>query len=217
MTALPLLLIAHALAADEEMIVEDTLTAEEAQALVAETLAGLEYRAVRQRGAWTVYRGGRLSPTLLVSEGIATTRGRHRRTASNTVSGNYRRQLGARGRVFEALDPALDQWQQALQREHMDARYFTLPDRLAATWSEGAPLDGRPAGATPAERRAVLLSFWASRTHTPEGDRVRQITADFIEYVVQDSPWPVSETEQAAAEAACRCGPLLPVSPSAPR
>ena len=232
MSPLPLLLLASSLASepDDEMIIEDQATSEEAREVVEVVMASLGYRARRSRNGRTVYRAGSrpqvggsnngptgsrtrasLSPVLVLDdEGYVFTRGRNRRTIGSAFSGNYRRGLGLRAEVFITLDPAVDAWLAALQREHMADRYFQLPDQLAATWETGARLGSHPAGATPADRRAALLAFWASRTKTPEGERVRQLTADFIEHVVQDSPWPVTTAEIAAAEADCQCGPLLP-------
>lgn len=221
MAALPLLVLASALAeeqVDDEMVVEEKPSPEEVREVVDEVLVGFGYREGRTwRNGRTTYKPAlrgrdRLRPTLIVDDdGFVLARGRSgRRTAANTLSGNYRRQMQIYEEVFEALHPSVAAWREAIIREVMEERYYQLPDQLAATWESGAPLGGHPAGERPADRRAALLSFWASRTHTPEGDRVRQITADFISYVVQDSRWPVTPEEQAAAEAACQCGPLLP-------
>lgn len=218
---IPLIFLASALAEDppdEEMIIEAQQTPEEARQALDEMMAGLGYKAGKaRRNGRTVYKPsawrGRdsLMPTLIVDEdGFVIIQGGNRRTVSNTWSGNYRRQQQVITEVFEALHPSITAWREAIQREVMEERYYNLPDQLAATWETGAPLGMHPGGARPEDRRAALLAFWVSRTDTPEGARVRQITADFISYVVQRSPWPVTPEEQAAAEAACQCGPLLP-------
>ncbi|MDP6934429.1 MAG: hypothetical protein QGG40_16000, partial [Myxococcota bacterium] len=58
-------------------------------------------------------------------------------------------------------------------------------------------------------RRHALLFYWQSRAHTPEGTAVRRIVADYLEYEVQPSDWPVSPGEQEQANRACGCSEPL--------
>lgn len=113
-----------------------------------------------------------------------------------------------KARVANALDPEVDAWQAAIVRYASAVRVGQeVPNLLTASWEEGAPLEaGGPTLPDPADRRAAILEFWATRADTPEGAAVRQVTGDFIQYVIQDSPFPATAEEIQAAEARCGCG-----------
>ena len=110
--------------------------------------------------------------------------------------------------VAEAIDPQVDAWVEALASKATHDRLTQeIPAQLDATWSEGAPLEGRgPPLPTPEERRAAILQFWADRADTPEGRAAREVIGTFIAYEIQGSPFPATPEEISAAEAACACG-----------
>ncbi len=80
-----------------------------------------------------------------------------------------------------------------------------LPERLAALWEEGVPLEDGPAAASWSERRMALFAFWDSRTDTPWGDQVRDAVEAFIRAEVQTSEHPFSPAEIAALDARRTC------------
>lgn len=108
--------------------------------------------------------------------------------------------------VAEGIDPTLDAWREVLVANAMGRRLNEeIPDMLEGIWLRGEVPLGEPLE-TPEQRRAAVLTFWASRACTPEGAAARQTAADFLEYVVQSSPHPVTAEEKAQAEAANLCG-----------
>ena len=111
-------------------------------------------------------------------------------------------------RVVTALDPEVDAWQDALVSQGMEHRLLVeVPTLLQAAWETGAPLEPQsPALLTPADRKAAILAFWASRADTPEGEAVRDAVETFLSEVVQASPWPVTAAEALAASTSCACG-----------
>ena len=123
-----------------------------------------------------------------------------------------------KARVAAALDPDVDAWQAAIARQATVVRVGQeVPDLLTASWEQGAPIEpGGEALPDPAARRAAILEFWATRADTPEGAAVRAVTGDFIRYVVQDSEWPATPEEIAAAEARCDCGASILAPPEPP-
>lgn len=124
-----------------------------------------------------------------------------------------------KGYVAAAIDPKVRSWRAAIVSEAMGRRLGEeIPDMLESVWTLG--LMPGDEGGTPMpveERRAVLLSFWSGRACTPEGAQARELVEDFLNYVVQDSPHPVTAEEQAAASAESYCGLTLTLdSPGRP-
>jgi hypothetical protein len=116
-----------------------------------------------------------------------------------------------KGYVAEAIDPRVRQWRAAIVSDAMGRRLGEdIPDMLESIWSLGV-MPGQE-GAEPmsvTERRAALLAFWSGRACTPEGAQARAIVEDFLSFVVQDSPHPVTAEEQARASAESYCGMTL--------
>jgi len=84
-----------------------------------------------------------------------------------------------------------------------------LPDRLEACWAQGVPLDGDAPLVSMEQRRAHLLAYWASRTDTVWGDRVREVVGSFLRGQVQSSDHPITLAErEAMAEAYPDAPPL---------
>lgn len=121
-----------------------------------------------------------------------------------------------KAKVAEAIDPEVDAWQAAIIRHANAVRLGQdVPNRLTATWEQGAPLeDGGPSLPDPVARRQAILEFWATRADTAEGAAVREVTGDFIRYIIQDSPWPASPDEIAATEARCGCAASILAEPT---
>ncbi|MCB9781312.1 MAG: hypothetical protein H6742_22280 [Alphaproteobacteria bacterium] len=113
--------------------------------------------------------------------------------------------------VLDAIDPARDAWVEAIAGQATWARVNEqVPTLVDAVWQQGATMDGREIHlADPAARRGELLSFWASRADTPEGEMVAQVVADFLQEVVQSSPHPVTREELDAANARAEGGRRL--------
>jgi hypothetical protein len=114
-----------------------------------------------------------------------------------------------KGEADEATNAQRIAWNDALHDRGQAARLASLPAAMDRLWQEGTPLDqqGAPPLATPLERKAALIEFWASRADTPEGDQVRALVRDFLLYEVSESPWPVTEADRAVARERCDCDP----------
>lgn len=76
-----------------------------------------------------------------------------------------------------------------------------IPDRLDALWEYGQSLDGGPALQTPAERRAAVLDYWATRPDTREGRLALDTIQNWIVEVMQRSEHPATPAELDAAAA----------------
>ncbi|MFT5679996.1 MAG: hypothetical protein ACI8RZ_000901 [Myxococcota bacterium] len=116
-----------------------------------------------------------------------------------------------KGYVAEAIDPRVRQWRAAIVTSAMGKRLGEdIPDMLESVWTLGTmPGQEDTAPMSIVERRAALLSFWSGRACTPEGAQARELVEDFLSYVVQDSPHPVTAEEQARASAESYCGLAL--------
>jgi len=106
-----------------------------------------------------------------------------------------------KGRVMDQIHDPSEAWRSAIANRATMARVDQeLPAHLEATWKTGAPLEpSGPTLADPAARRVAILSFWASRADTPEGELVAQVAADFLSLEIQAGPDPVTAEELAAA------------------
>lgn len=106
-----------------------------------------------------------------------------------------------RERVREAVQDEVGAYVEVLRatahRAHMD----TLPDRLEELWTAGTPLQPGPELATPSDRRAAVLAYWATRADTPEGADTSAAVEAWLRAEVQTSEHPVSDSERADAEA----------------
>ncbi len=91
-----------------------------------------------------------------------------------------------------------------------------LPARFGRLWSEGEPLAGDRVLATPEERRAALVEWWATRPATPEGLAAQRALVDFVVEVVQRSEHPFGADELAAAHARAPEAPRLDGAVPAP-
>ncbi len=99
------------------------------------------------------------------------------------------------------VQPKAAVWSDRIADLATDRVVAVLPDRLTALWESGTPLEGETPLTTFADRRAALLSFWASRTDTPWGDSVRGSVVGFCRGVVQRSEHPFTTAELAAFNA----------------
>ena len=63
----------------------------------------------------------------------------------------------------------------------------------------------------------AIFEFWASRSCIPEGEAVRNVTADFITEVIQHSehPAPSEEIEKANEKQRCPEAEALPIESTA--
>jgi flagellar biosynthesis regulator FlaF len=107
-----------------------------------------------------------------------------------------------RDAVVEAIEPQMRSWRTAIQANALQHRLWVeLPTELDAIWNDLA--------VAPEVRRAKLISFWVSRTCTPEGAAVRDAIRTYILEVVQSSEWPVTEAEAAAVSKDNECEVVL--------
>ena len=99
----------------------------------------------------------------------------------------------------------VEAWRDAIVDDAMRERLsIGIPAMLDAIWFGGSGPDGESLP-TPEDRRKALLDFWATRAATPEGDEAREVTAAYIEQMVETSDTPCTDAEIAAAEATCKC------------
>ena len=99
----------------------------------------------------------------------------------------------------------VEAWRDAIVDDAMRDRLSVgIPALLDEIWLGGVGPDGETLP-FPENRRRALLDFWATRADTPEGDEAQEITADYIEQVVETSDTPCTDAEVAAAEATCGC------------
>lgn len=139
-----------------------------------------------------------------------------------TVGANFgvtgpRKLAAVRAEVRDAVHDEVVAWREAIQRRAFGERLLALTDRMESTWQDGAALDGvGPSLATPADRRAVLLDHWATRTDTREGRAVSRAVEIFLRQVVMSSDHPVTADERAAAEARRTDGRSLDLGDASP-
>ena len=99
----------------------------------------------------------------------------------------------------------VEAWRSAIVDDAMRERLSVgIPAMLDEIWLGGTGPDGESLP-TPEDRRKALLDFWATRAATPEGDEAREVTAAYIEQMVETSDTPCTDAEIAAAEATCKC------------
>lgn len=217
---LPALLLASApvvplSAPDAEIVVVGEREVLVARDAVGSALSAFGYGEGRERDGVVTYRSpnGWYPDVHLHPHGTVQHRWPVRRRLALIVFGDFRKAKNRRGDIVRAIHPEVFAWREALAAEAMGRRYRALPDQLALLWVAGIPLDETgPLVRTPEARRAALLDFWSSRTCTPEGQRVRDLTADFLGAVVQGSAWPVTDEEARGAAARTPCGDGLEFS-----
>lgn len=108
-----------------------------------------------------------------------------------------RRFRGQETRAVTRTHTHVTEWADRIADRAVSERLDALPADLDALWLEGVALDGTTLLHTHAERRRALLVYWASRTETPWGDRVREAVEGYIRGVVQHSDHPFTEEEVA--------------------
>jgi len=92
----------------------------------------------------------------------------------------------------------------------VDDRVESLPGDLQRCWDDGVALDGRADRLpTYADRRRHLLDYWASRTDTEWGRRVRDVVGSFLRGEVQASSHPITAAEVAQMQARWPQAPAL--------
>ena len=113
--------------------------------------------------------------------------------------------------VLDQISPQLRAWRESIAADATEERAREqLPSQLIALWESGTPLDGSTGVLLGfPERRRALLQYWASRTCSDAGDRIRNEVRRFLQYEVQASGYPVTPEELQAANAACTCSATL--------
>ncbi len=118
------------------------------------------------------------------------------RSRGLTVS--QRKFRAVESRTAEAIAEEVAIWADRVADRELERRLEALPERLAALWERGTPLDGGPVLPTPRARKEALLRFWETRTETPWGEAVRRAVESFVRAEVQTSEHPFTEKEIAA-------------------
>ena len=90
-------------------------------------------------------------------------------------------------RTLRAVQPAVHDLNARMADLATDHKLEALPQALEACWDDGVPLMGDGPLPTAEARREHLLAFWASRTDTVWGERVREQVEAFLRGVVQRS------------------------------
>lgn len=104
---------------------------------------------------------------------------------------------GQKHRTMRAIEPELRELGDRLADASVAEVLLVLPDRLAALWEQGTPLEGGSPLTTYRARRNALLEFWESRTATDWGWQVRDAVEAFTIGVVQASDHPFTKHEVA--------------------
>jgi hypothetical protein len=108
---------------------------------------------------------------------------------------SQRKFQGYRGTAVEGVGGDVEEWSSRIADLAIDRKLELLDQALLALWIEGIPVQGTERLDTPADRRQALLAYWASRTETVWGRRVREAVAAFIRGEVQYSDHPFTEAE----------------------
>jgi hypothetical protein len=77
--------------------------------------------------------------------------------------------------TLRAVTPKLQELGDRMADVAVDDKLLLLPDQLEACWEEGVPLQGEGRLDTMEARRDHVLNFWATRTDTVWGERVREV------------------------------------------
>jgi len=112
-----------------------------------------------------------------------------------------RKLAGVQATVHEAVDEDIRFLRLVLAETALREVLAALPTRLLRLWNDGIPLVDGPLISTPAERRAAIVDYWASRPDTRDGRMAQEVVADFVAGMVQRSDHPFTNAEIAAARA----------------
>ncbi|MFT4623555.1 MAG: hypothetical protein ACI8PZ_002211 [Myxococcota bacterium] len=106
-----------------------------------------------------------------------------------------------RERVERAAAAELQAYVRIVRETAFREELRVLPDRLDAAWREGTPLQpSLPTLSDPVSRKVAILTFWATRTDTREGNAMAEAVAAWIRGTLQGTSHAITEEEAAAAE-----------------
>jgi hypothetical protein len=108
---------------------------------------------------------------------------------------------GPRRELLEGVQPQLTRYRRVLAETAFRQTLAVIPDRLDRLWASGEPMAPGPVLDSPAERRAAILDYWATRPDTREGRLAMRAVEDWIAEVLQDSEHPATPAELDAAAA----------------
>jgi hypothetical protein len=229
---------------DEEIVVYGQLAIDKARDAIVAQMEGLGYRPVdrgdnivfRPPKSWMgkaiLHDDGRITFTrpLLALQG-AEYMGSLSRDLEENVNVSRDGATGAGGvavtvvpekkkletvrlRVEQAVQDELDHYVTVVRGTALQELLATLPDRLDATWTTGAPIQAsavpRAPLDTPEARRQAILEFWASRTDTDAGHKVCKAVEAWMSATIQESEHPITDEERARYEARRSDGRTLP-------
>jgi hypothetical protein len=121
------------------------------------------------------------------------------RAGGATISGAKMR--GATHELVDELSPLVTTWNDRMADRATEALLEELPERLQACWERGEALDGGELLEGPEQRRAAIAAYWATRTDTVYGDRVRDVVDAFVRAVVMTGGDPYTPGELEAVNA----------------
>jgi hypothetical protein len=111
---------------------------------------------------------------------------------------SHRKFQNYRGEAVEGVGDDVAEWSVRIADLAIDRKLEAFDRTLRRLWTDGVPVEGSGRFGTAAERRAALLDYWASRTETVWGERVRDAVAAFIRGEIQYSSDPFTDEEMAA-------------------
>lgn len=102
---------------------------------------------------------------------------------------NERKLAHSKEAIVEASTPNFEAWQElVMAKATVNRLQNEIPDLLDGLWLNGRSLERSDVFLeTAAARKAEMLSFWESRTCTPEGEQVRNFIEDYILQEIQNS------------------------------
>jgi hypothetical protein len=111
--------------------------------------------------------------------------------------------------VVEDTHLELVAWQDALATKATGELIDRLPTEMERLWGEGVHPETGEMVTSMEARRAILLQIWVHKADNRWGLAVRRVVGDFIRFVVQDSPFPVTARELEQINALRKHGPPL--------
>lgn len=113
-------------------------------------------------------------------------------------------------RVLAEVGPELAAYRDVVQEVSFQTQLDGLAIRLDALWELGIPLEpGAPEIESIPERRRALLTYWATRAPTPQGEATCRAVEVWLSEIVQKSTDPVTAAEQEDANGRAEHGRRL--------
>lgn len=112
-----------------------------------------------------------------------------------TGPASKRKLAGVRAELQREVEDDLRHMRRVLSETALQEKMAALPDKLDRLWREGLPLRGTELISSPAERRAAVVEYWATRPDSRDGRMAQRVVADWVSQVVQNSAHPFTAEE----------------------